>query len=599
MWDIRPFVNPGLRIENSAIDVEELEASPGLGGVQTANFSIRINQVRAGRIGTPNLSAAASRLSSPTVRRTISTSLYQAQQDALAQLGLGKMLKSFVYLPMAQLRRIFKTMNMAQVTSNFHQYDRDADDESEEPLKCDSREAFVASKMIRIKGETYVNPEVPPNGLKDAQKPTAYSCYLLRSAPTPIAPAPPPKEHRLVEYDTSKSASPVSTVTVHPPIASPREGQKLSRSIGEVEVDSSEDEPLIKRSCYRRSNDERDEEQVEEPADDEERVEEPADDDDDEGMVGVDEAPAACGAKSGGSNFSEGASSNSEEDELDERSDSSASGIRWKGNREDRRKAEEMYQTYLESNNILFSAYKTLNDELKQKFEAENPRESIPLPSCLCKVLRDDMSFLPEAACASAELTMEILLGDNDKVKCLTHWWRRRSSSNLAKDCVGAYKDGVEVVDCGCSVDVMLWEFFLLKTFKLAPPHTAFPLLPYNSRDGMTAAIMELLGITRTQELFNSNGTGWHDPQHQKNLKKQRLASLMADLGQDGDIKGKKEESPGPLDNVASSSSAPVRPGASSLSRSARSVVPPEAPPSTPIRKKLRSAKAMDKRKAG
>ncbi|TFK61571.1 hypothetical protein BDN72DRAFT_863500 [Pluteus cervinus] len=491
---------------------------------------------------------------------------------------------------------------------NVHQYDGDADGESEEPLNRDSREAFVASKMIRFLKyrevgsapfrfvsirtlslsstfaypETCVSPEVPPNGLNDAQKPTAYSCTHTHRACNNPKRAP-----RRIWHDQER----VTRFKDHPSIASAsREGKKLSRSIGEVGAGSSEDEPLIKRSCHRQSNDGRDEEQVEEPADDEEQVEEPTDNDD-EGMVGVDEAPAACGANGGGSNSNERASSNSE---VDEGSDSSASGIRWKGNREDRRKAEEMYQTYLESNK---NCARTL---ISLFLRAENPRESIPLPSCLCKVLRDDMSFLPEAACASAELTMEILLGDNGKVKCLTHWWRGRSSSNLAKDRVGAYNDGVKVVDCGCSIDVMLWEFFLLKTFKLAPPYTAFPLLHYNSRDGMTAAIMELLGITRAQELFNSNGTGWHDPQHQQTLKKQRLALLMADLGQE-DIKGKKEESPGPLDNMASPFLAPVRRGASSLSRSARSVASPgpEAPSLTPIRKKLRSAKATDKRKAG
>ncbi|TFK61115.1 hypothetical protein BDN72DRAFT_904385 [Pluteus cervinus] len=221
---------------------------------------------------------------------------------------------------------------------------------------------------------------------------------------TSIAPAPPPKENPRVEYGTNRSASPVSTVTVHRPITSPREGQKLSRSIGEVEANSSDDEPLIKKFRSRRSNDGRDEgsaEEPEEPADDEEPTEEPADDeapveepvddeepeepaDEEEEMVSVDEAPAegvaTRGAKGGGINSSERGSSNSEEDEsdegseedeLDEDSDSSACSIRWKGSREDRRKAAKMYQAYLESNQILSSAYKGLNNKSKQKFEGK------------------------------------------------------------------------------------------------------------------------------------------------------------------------------------------------------------------------------------
>ncbi|TFK63314.1 hypothetical protein BDN72DRAFT_902507 [Pluteus cervinus] len=275
------------------------------------------------------------------------------------------------------------------------------------------RSALYMRRLIRFNTttpspETHVNSEVPPNELHNAPKPMAYpssDSYLLRSAPTPIAPA-------LVEYDTSRSASPVSTVTVHPPIALPRERQKLSRLIGEVEADSSEEGPLIKKLRSRRSNDGRDEGAVEGPADDDEPAEEPADDeepteepvddeapvegpvddeepeepaDDEEEMVEVDEAPAegvaTRGTKGGGSNSSERGSSNSEEDEdeddeaeedeLDEDSDSSTRGIRWKGTREECRKAAKMYQDYLKSNKILSSAYKGLNNKSKQKFEGE------------------------------------------------------------------------------------------------------------------------------------------------------------------------------------------------------------------------------------
>ncbi|TFK61116.1 hypothetical protein BDN72DRAFT_904386, partial [Pluteus cervinus] len=212
-------------------------------------------------------------------------------------------------------------------------------------------------------------------------------------------------------------------------------------------------------------------------------------------------------------------------------------------------------------------------------------------------------------------------------VRCLTHWWRGKSSSTLAEDRIDAYEPDVKVVDCGCSVDVTVWEFFLLKTFKLTPPHVNFPLLHYDSRDGMTDAVKKLLGIKSPRELFNSNGTGWDDPEHQQKLKERKLASLMADLGQEDvkdikkegvkaekegvkaekedvkgkkeDVKGKKEESPGPLHDVASTSSAPVRRGANASSRSARGAISTssKASLSTPTQKKLRSA--TNKRKAG
>ncbi len=159
-----------------------------------------------------------------------------------------------------------------------------------------------------------------------------------------------------------------------------------------------------------------------------------------------------------------------------------------------------------------------------------------------------------------------------------------------------------KVADCGCSVDVLLFEFFLVKTFKMAPPYTSFPLMPYDARDSITFATMELLGITSPQEIFNSSGTGWYDPQHQETLKKRRLASLMVDLkvkGQEEDIKDKEGESPGPLDDIATSSSTPVRHGGSSSSRSMRSLLPTAKTPSlTPIQKKLRSAKTKGKLKA-
>ncbi|TFK61575.1 hypothetical protein BDN72DRAFT_903994 [Pluteus cervinus] len=227
--------------------------------------------------------------------------------------------------------------------------------------------------------------------------------------------------------------------------------------------------------------------------------------------------------------------------------------ILWKGDDEARRVADELHSAYMKSKKILSCAYETLSEERKKQFEdaariamhlflqAEDPEESFPLPANICKASRDSVSFLPEIACTSKELSLHLLTTSNSR-RCLSHWWRSRSSAKLKDARVDAYTKDVPVLDCGCSVDVALWEFYVYKRWMVGL-HNPRPLMvSYECRDRLMQAMSEVLGIRGPEELFNSRGTGWRDPEHQVEFKKDMIAAWQEQVRHlEGDVEMENE----------------------------------------------------------
>ncbi|TFK63734.1 hypothetical protein BDN72DRAFT_861883 [Pluteus cervinus] len=155
--------------------------------------------------------------------------------------------------------------------------------------------------------------------------------------------------------------------------------------------------------------------------------------------------------------------------------------------------------------------------------QAEDPDKTFPLPASVCKASRDFVLFLPELGCASKELILH-LLTTGGSTRCLSHWWRSRSSAKLKDVRQNAYPKHVPVIDCGCSLEVALWEFFTYKTWKIGPPIPR-PLLSYECRDTFMQAMLEILGISGPEALFNDRGTGWRDPVHQLAFKRDMITT--------------------------------------------------------------------------